>query len=43
MPKTPSKRAYGGASGRPKPLTSKASFTKNRARRYSCGGKIKRK
>jgi hypothetical protein len=36
------KKAYGSSSGRPQPLTAKASFTRNRSRRYGCGGKIKR-
>lgn len=27
--------------GRPKPLTAKASLTKNPNRRYGCGGKLK--
>ena len=36
MEKTPNKI------GRPKPMTSKVSVTRNGKRRYGCGGKIKK-
>lgn len=29
--------------GRPQPMTAKAGVTKNRSRRYACGGKMKKK
>lgn len=29
--------------GRPKPMTAKAGVTKNRDRRYGCGGKMSKK
>ena len=32
-----------GSNGRAKPAIPKAGVTKNRARRYDCGGKIKTK
>lgn len=31
------------STGRPKPMTAKASVTRDRERRYSCGGKLKKK
>lgn len=31
------------STGRPKPLTAKAGFTKTRERRYGCGGKLSKK
>jgi hypothetical protein len=31
------------SSGRAKPMTPKAGVTKNRSRRYDCGGKLKNK
>ena len=37
------KKAYGKANGRPKPMTAKNAVTKSRNRRYGCGGKIKNK
>lgn len=37
------KKANGGSVGRVKPTTSKAGVTKDRTRKYACGGKVKRK
>ena len=37
------KKSGGGKIGRVKPTIAKAGVTKNRARRYDCGGKIKPK
>ena len=37
-----SKKAYGGATGRPKPLVAKAGVTRSRSRRYESGGKVKK-
>lgn len=41
--KKSNKMASGGKIGRAKPMTAKASMTKNRSRRYGCGGKLKSK
>lgn len=35
------KKANGGSTGRPKPLTAKISATRDGKRRYGCGGKLK--
>lgn len=39
--KKSNKKAMGGSTGRPKPLTPKISVTRNPKRRYGCGGKLK--
>lgn len=41
--KKSTKKAYGGSTGRPKPLTAKNAVTRDRSRRYGCGGKLKSK
>ena len=40
MKRCGSKKSFGG---RIKPVIAKAGVTKNRARRYGCGGKVKNK
>lgn len=40
---TTKKKASGGKMSRPKATTSKAGVTKNKGRRYDCGGKLKTK
>lgn len=34
-------QTYSKSTGRPKPMTAKAGVTRDRNRRYGCGGKIK--
>ena len=43
MVKRSNKKAEGGKVGRVKPTIAKAGVTKNRSRRYGCGGKLKAK
>ena len=42
MPVRKNKKADGGFIGRAKPMTPKASVTKEGKRRYDCGGKMKK-
>lgn len=35
-------KSSGRSTGRPKPMTAKAGFTKSSNRRYGCGGKLRK-